>query len=189
MASGRLIREEPIRRALDAVIDSEATRMRALTQSLLDGGLSLSAWESSMLSSIKSLHLVGLSTASGGWYSLDSSDFGWVGRRIRDQYEYLRGFAADLASGKQPLNGTALARAEMYASAARSTHRAAIERAAKERGLEQERNQLGSADHCGGCLGETARGWVAIGSLVPCGSRTCRSRCHCSIVYRMKAAA
>lgn len=183
-ATGRLIREEPIARALDQVIDAQASQMRALTQSLIDGQINLATWQAQMMQSVKSVHLVGTALANGGWSQLDQSDFGWTGQRIRSQYAYLRDFANQLASGKQPLNGTALARAELYAHAGRATHSAAQERLAQQRGMEQERNQLGAADHCPGCLGETARGWVPIGSLIPCGSRNCLARCHCSIVWR-----
>lgn len=184
-----MVREEPIRRALDQVIDVQGAVMRSLTQSLSDGQLSLAAWQAGMMAATKSVHIVGATVATGGWAQMGQDDWGWVGQRIREQYRFLQQFAADLASGKQALNGTALARSEMYAQAGRATHRAAIERAAKARGLEQERNQLGAADHCAGCLAATAAGWVPIGSLVPCGSRNCLSRCHCSLTYRMVPAA
>lgn len=186
--SGRFVREAAIRSALDTVISAQAAAMRATTQSLLDGRLSLADWQGSMMQSIKQGHLIGLAVAGGGWNNLDQSDFGWVGQRVRQQYAYLRDFAAQIASGKQPLNGVVLARAEMYAHAARQTHRAAQRRAAQKRGMEQERNQLGAADHCSGCLTETARGWQPIGSLIPCGSRQCLARCHCTLIYRTKAA-
>lgn len=163
--------------------------MRANTQALIDGRLTLSDWQASMMAQIKAAHLVALATAGGGWQNLDQSDYGWAGQRIRSQYAYLRDFAAQLASGKQALNGTALTRSTMYADAARATHRAAQRRAAQQRGMEQERNQIGAADHCAGCLGETARGWVEIGTLVPCGSRNCLARCHCSLTYRAVRAA
>ncbi len=163
--------------------------MRDMTQSLIDGRLPLSTWQVQMMQSVKVVHLVGLATAVGGWSNLDQSDFGFVGQRIRSQYAYLREFANQLESGRQPLNGSALARATMYADSARATHRAAQRRAAQQRGMQQERNQLGAADHCAGCLAASAAGWVPIGTLVPCGSRQCLSRCHCSLAYRMAPAA
>jgi hypothetical protein len=189
VASGRMVRESAARSALDQVIGTEAQQMRDLSQMLLDGKIALSAWQVQMMVSIKSVHLIGVSLASGGWSNLDQSDFGFVGQRIRSQYAYLRDFANQIESGKQPLNGTVLARATMYAEAGRATHRAAQRRAAQQRGMEQEKNQLGAADHCAGCLSATAAGWVEIGTLVPCGSRQCLSRCHCSLTYRTVPAA
>lgn len=178
-----------IRRALDHVLTGSAQTMRTLSQSLLDGNLSLASWQAAMMQEIKSAHLVASTLATGGWSQMDQSDFGFVGQRIRSQYAYLRTFASQISIGSQPWNGTIAARSELYAEAARQTHRAAVERAAKKRGMEQERNVLGASDHCPGCLSATAEGWVPIGTLTPCGSRNCLSRCHCSIIYRVKAPA
>lgn len=187
--TGRLVADETIRGTLDKVIDVQAATMRDLSQSLIDGTLSLADWQLQMMQTVKSGHLIGLALANGGWNSLDQSDYGWAGQRIRTEYGYLRDFAGQIASGQQPLNGVVLARAELYAHASRQTHRAAQRRAAQRRGMKQERNQLGATDHCSGCLGETSRGWVPIGTLVPCGSRTCLVRCHCSLTYRTTRAA
>lgn len=162
--------------------------MQSLTQQLIDGRLSLAQWQAAMMAQIKQVHLLGASVAMGGWHSLDQSDFGWIGQRVRSQYAYLRGFAADLAAGRQKLDGQALARTTLYAEAGRQTHRAAEQRAARQRGLLEEMNRLGAADHCPGCLSQSSRGWVAIGSLVPCGSRECLTRCHCSLQFRTRAA-
>lgn len=181
--------EQTIRGTLDRVIDVQAATMRDLSQGLVNGTLSLADWQLQMMQTVKSGHLIGVALANGGWNNLDQSDYGWAGQRIRTEYGYLRDFAGQIASGKQPLNGVVLARAELYGHAARQTHRAAQRRAAQRRGLEQERNQLGAADHCSGCLDASSRGWVAIGTLVPCGSRNCLVRCHCSLAYRTKPAA
>jgi hypothetical protein len=184
-----LVQPAAIRRALDQVINAQVLAMRATTQDLIDGRLTIAQWQRQMMRHIKATHLVGLATARGGWESLDQSAFGWVGQRVRLEYKFLRGFAADLASGKQALNGTALTRAGMYAEAGRQTHRAAEQRAALGRGQMEERNRLGAADHCPGCLTQTSRGWQPIGSLVPCGLRECRVRCHCSLQFRASRAA
>lgn len=161
-----------------------AQGMRDLTQALAEGRLSLASWQASMMAEVKAAHLVAATLAHGGWNRMDQSALGWTGQRVRSQYAYLRDFAAQIASGRQKLDGTALARATMYAEAARSTHRAALTRLARQRGENQERNVLGAADHCAGCLSATAQGWVPIGTLVPCGSRNCLGRCHCYLIYR-----
>lgn len=174
---------------LDSVIDTQALAMRTLTRGLLDGTVSLSQWQLVMMQTAKAINLVGTSVAVGGWNQLGPEWAGFAGQRIRQQYAYLRDFAADIASGRQKLDGTLLARSELYAHAARQTHRAAQERLARSRGMEEEANRLGAADHCSGCLSATAQGWVPLGTLVPCGSRQCLSRCHCSLVFRLAPAA
>ena len=188
-AAGRFVPDQSIRRALDVVLDAQAQTMRLLSQQLMDGTIMLADWQLAMMQATKAVHLVGTAVAHGGWSQLDQSDFGWAGQRIRTQYSYLNRFAADIASGRQNLDGTLLARSELYAQAGRATHRAAERRLATKRGLAEEKNLLGAADHCAGCLAETARGWVKIGTLVPCGSRDCLVRCHCSLTYRTVQAA
>lgn len=180
--------DETIRSVLDRVINVQAASVRDLGQALLDGRLGLADWQMQMMQTIKSGHLIGLALANGGWNNLDQSDYGWVGQRIRREYAYLRDFAGQIASGKQPLTSMVLARSVLYAHAARQTHRAAQRRAAQQRGMEQEKSQLGVCDHCVGCLSEAARGWQPVGTLSPPGSRTCLARCHCWLAYRMSAA-
>ena len=159
--------------------------MRALTEQLQAGSLSLAQWQQRMADELKMLHTGAAALGRGGWSQMSQSDWGWTGQRIRTQYGYLRNFANDLATGHQAFDGRMVARAAMYAEAARPTHRAMQRRMAMTLGREQERNQLGAADrHCGQCLECSARGWVAIGTLPAPGSRSCMSNCHCSLVYR-----
>lgn len=188
-ATGRLVAETAVRSALDQVLTVQMTATRALTQSLIDGTITLPIWTLQMMQAIKSSHLIGVALANGGWNNMSQADFGFAGQRIRSQYSFLRSFALDLATGRQPLNGVALRRAEMYDESARASHRAAVGRAAKQRGMEEEKSNLGSAEHCPGCVTQTSRGWQPIGTLVPCGSRQCLSRCHCVLSYRMRPAA
>jgi hypothetical protein len=187
-ASGRFVPDTQVREALDQVIQTQAATMRNLTQSLIDGDLSLADWQRQAMQAVKVAHLDGFALANGGWSQLGQADFGWVGQRIREQYRYLGAFAQQMASGQQTLGPGALARAEMYADAARATHREAQRREAKTRGMQEERNRLSAAESCGGCIAQSSAGWVPIGTLVPCGARDCLSRCKCSMAYRVRPA-
>jgi hypothetical protein len=117
---------------------------------------------------------------------MSQSDWGWTGQQLRQQYGFLRNFAQDIAAGKQPMDGRVVARAAMYAEAARGTMRGMQRRQAQLVGKQQERNILGVSDrHCGECVDCSGRGWVPIGTLPTPGSRTCLSNCHCRLDYRM----
>jgi hypothetical protein len=188
-ADGRFVPDAKVREALDQVIQAQAARMRGITQSLIDGNLSLPEWQRESMQSIKLAHLEGLATANGGWAQLDQMAFGWVGQRIKQQYGYLSNFAQQIADGRQTLGPGALARAEMYAEAGRATHREAQRRVASDRGMDQERNRLSKAENCAGCIAQTQAGWVPVGTLVPCGSRDCLSRCKCTMTFRKAPAA
>lgn len=186
---GHLVRDDAVRRALDAVIAAQALTMRDLTQQMILGTLSLAAWQASMMQSIKAVHLVAVAVAHGGWNQLDQSDFGWVGSQIKPQYQWLARFSVEVSTGKQPLDGTASARAQMYASAARSTHREAQRRIGAQRAAGEEKSNLGQADHCKLCIQEARKGWQPFGTLLAIGRRTCLSNCRCWFTYRAESAA
>jgi hypothetical protein len=77
-----------------------------------------------------------------------------------------------------------IARAEMYALAGASeSFEGGRRQAATEVGYRFERNILAASEHCQGCLDETAKGWVALGRLVPVGQRLCLTRCYCRLQF------
>jgi hypothetical protein len=185
---GHWVSQQAINQAVDSVILSSSNAMRALTASMQAGSISLSDWQVGMMAQMKLLHLGAAMVGRGGRAQMTQSDWGWTGQRLRTQYAYLRSFATEMATGRTPLDGRLQTRAAMYADAARGTQRGMMGRVAMMNGRDEERNQLGGSDrHCGTCLGCSAQGWVAIGSLPAIGSRSCLSNCHCSMQYRSAA--
>jgi hypothetical protein len=180
-ASGRFVALAAVEAAMDVQAADHAASMRGLTEQLRDGRISLPQWQQGMAQEIKAAHVNGAQLAKGGRQQMTQSDYGFVGQRVREQLQYLRGFAGQIEGGKQPLDGRALRRAEMYGEAGRSTHREMQRRMGVQRGQRFERNVLGAADHCAGCLEQTRRGVVPLGALVPVGQRDCRTRCKCRI--------
>lgn len=189
LKTGRYLPGSTIRNAVDVVVSGTGDYLRDLTSQLRDGSISIPQWQQAMQQEIKSLHLATAAASRGGWAAMSQSDFGWTGQRLRGQYAYLRGFATDIASGAQPLNGTLEARAALYAEAARTTAREMEYRMAVDAGAGSEINRLGVADHCSDCVSASARGWVEVGTLSPPGTRQCKSRCHCRIQTRAAPAA
>jgi hypothetical protein len=181
---GRLVADATVRAALDQVLAAQAQQVRDLSQQLLDGTITLATWQVGMLQTIKQSHVVALAVAHGGWSQLDQSDFGWVGSQIKPQYQYLRQFAQDLASGAQPMNGVVVARATLYVGAARVTNREAQRRLAAQRVVGQERRVLGVADHCRTCVQQAQLGWQPFGSLRRIGDSECRVNCRCVFQFR-----
>jgi hypothetical protein len=185
LATGRFVPFADVRDALEAVIDASGQRMNGITQQLVDGSLSLSDWQLAMMEQIKIEHTAAAAAARGGWAQMSQSDWGAVGRMIRDQYGFLQGFADQVASGQQALNGTALVRADLYGDAARGTFEEIRRRYERlMNGMEEEARVLGEADHCTGCLDQAALGWQPIGTLDQIGEEECITRCHCKFVYR-----
>jgi hypothetical protein len=184
LASGRLVAESAVRAATDVVIDVETAKLREVSQRLVDGKINLAEWQLQMKDTVKRLHTAAGLAAFGGAKQASNSDLGYLGSLLKEQYQYLRDFAKSIRTGSQPLDGSLVARAALYAQGARCTHETVRQRLAQEAGQSQERSILAPADHCDQCVGEARKGWSPIGSLIPIGQRTCLARCRCTMTYR-----
>jgi hypothetical protein len=173
-----------VRAALDAALDTASLTVKTLSDGLRVGTVPLAVWQEQMAQAVKSTHLAAAALARGGWAQMDARAYGAVGREVRTQYEFLRNFAADIASGKQPLDGSLPRRAELYIQAGRMTYYLMEQREQARLGRTEERNIRAASDSCDGCLAASALGWVAIGTLPPVGARDCLTRCRCSVEYR-----
>lgn len=139
---------------------------------------------------VKSVALYSAAAAKGGWAQMSDADYGRVGQYVRGQYQYLRGFAQDVATGKQPLNGRLNARAHLYGQAGRPLyHRMEIAEQIV-RGMTEKRSIRHGSDSCDGCVAAEVAGWVPIDSktVLEIGARECRTRCKCSWEFQVSRA-
>lgn len=187
-SSGRFLPASTVRNYLDRTLQSHRRTVDTLTAQLRDRSITLGEWERGMREQIKHIHVYSGMMAKGGVMQLSQSDYGVIGRRLQDQYALLRARADAVATGTQALDGSFTARARMYAQAGRGTYHLVERREMERRGFSGERNVLGPTDHCAGCVAETERGLVPIGTLTPIGERDCLSNCACEIVYEKEAA-
>lgn len=104
-------------------------------------------------------------------------------RLLDEQLRYLANVEREVALGAQPRDGTLRVRLEMYASAGWAALQSLYRVWASGNRYQYEENILGVAEHCEGCIAETARGRVPIGTLVPIGQRDCLSNCHCRLAF------
>jgi hypothetical protein len=182
--TGRFVSPVEIRKAVDILIDTETQNIRSLTTSLTQGKISLAEWQVQTAALLKSMHVaVGLA-ANGGLQNTSTADLGYLASQVKGQYQYLRTFVQQIKQGKQPLDGTLVARAGLYGQAARGTYSTMVQRLARNGGATLSRSVLGLADHCEGCLSEAKRGWVPIGENIPIGQRTCLANCHCELLFK-----
>lgn len=185
---GVTIPTQTVWQVADEVTNNLSQEMRAITESLQAGRLTLPEWQLQMEQRIKDSHLAFFSASRGGWEQMTFSDFGRAGNMIKKQYGYLRRWAEELSQGL-PLDGRQLVRAELYGQAAR-TVLVEIEREEQAlRGRTQKRNVLGVADHCDECIAMTELGWVDIEAgaeqgFTPIGQRICLVRCKCFMEYQ-----
>jgi hypothetical protein len=195
LSTGRFVPFVDVRNALELIIDASGARMNLLTDQLIAEQISLAEWQIGMMEEIKTAHTAAAAAARGGWAQMSQADWGATGRLIRDQYDFLRNFAGEIASGKQRLDGTARVRTQLYAQAPRGTFEEMRRRYERlMNGMEEERRMLGEADHCSsdddpsgereGCLELAALRWQPIGSLPRIGDSVCIVNCHCRFIYR-----
>ncbi|HYW90328.1 MAG TPA: hypothetical protein VFB50_21330, partial [Chloroflexota bacterium] len=104
-ASGRFVSSGSVNGAVDQVVDAAGLRMRDLSAQLQVGDISLADWQSRMATEMKLLHTGAAAVGRGGWAQMTQADWGWTGQRLRVQYGFLRNFAHDVATGKQPMDG------------------------------------------------------------------------------------
>lgn len=182
--TGRYISRDAVRLMLDQAIAKSQARLQTVSDEFRRGALSLDEWQLVMREEIKRTHLAAEMLVQGGQAQMTPADFGRVGQRVRTQYDYLRNFAQSLKDGIVRTDGTFLNRAKMYANSARVAFHESLGDQLAGLGYSEERNLLATAEHCGGCLTETARGWVPIGTLIPVGERDCLANDRCQIDYR-----
>ena len=183
-SSGRYVKAETVRAAVDTVIAAETLKIRSVSQSLVDGSINISEWQIQTQALLKNLHVSMGLAANGGLANTSDSDLGYIASQIKEQYKFLRSFAKQIKNGSQPLDGTLVSRAALYTESGRSIYEAVVQRAAKAGGATQEKSILGAADHCDGCVEAASAGWSPIGSLVPIGQRQCLANCHCTMSYQ-----
>ncbi len=183
--TGRFVSQSDIRNALENLIDQSGLNMNTLTQSLQDGKISLAEWQTGMMREIKLTHTASGALANGGWGQMTQSDWGATGQLIREQYNYLRNFAKEIADGTQPLDGRMLVRADMYADASNGTYWEMDKRSHLANGYDFGRRVLEpGADHCDDCLEYASEGWMPIEDIPQIGNSQCMTRCRCEIEYK-----
>lgn len=160
--------------------------LELLSWQLKEGDISISEWQAEMREYLRLQYEQAMILAKGGREFVTQSDWGYEGSLLKKQYQYLDGFAQDIANNpdKWLTGNNMLNRMNLYKDSAYTALEDFQQRKFEQLGFTEEKNDLGDADHCDDCLQETSRGWVSIGELVPIGDRQCQVRCKCTMRYR-----
>jgi hypothetical protein len=181
--SGRFVASSTIRGWIDKTLDNHTRAVATLTEQFRDRTLTLGEWERAMRGELKAIHIYSGMAARGGRSQLTQADYGRIGQRLREQYQFLTRLADEIQTGRTQVDGRITSRARLFAQMGRATFHAVERQEMLARGWDLEENVLANAEHCSGCLAETARGRVPIGALVPIGQRPCLSNDRCRIRY------
>lgn len=181
---GRTVRQAAVRRQLDRVLRGLGQDVRSLSSD----PSSADRWALSMIDMVKAAALVGSAFAIGGWARLNAREVAFIESHVGQEVDYLNRFADEVDAGRVAQDGRFVRRAMLYASAGWSFYQLNRNQIAGQRGYVEERNILDpGAEHCDSCVGQSSRGWVPIGTLIPIGQRLCLSNCRCYLEYRNAA--
>jgi hypothetical protein len=176
--NSRAVPAETLDGWIAAAAEKAEARMRGIAQRFADGEINYSQWVIDSKNEIRVAARGMAQIAYGG--KLTPKQAGRLGAMVKVQYGFFNDFAALVESG-QVLPGQGLiGRAGLYGANAYPIYQYFVGDREKAAGAKEERNILGSRGaSCSGCIGESARGWVKIGKMIPIGSRQCRARCRC----------
>lgn len=139
----------------------------------------VSRWRDGAARLLRRAYLAG-ALALMGPSELSSSEWEALGGANTEQVEFLDGFAGDILSGKQPRDGTLPARAGLYGASVWNVSQNVTVARAQADGMTRYRSvHVGPDKPCATCRRENAKGWQAIGTLVPIGKRDCKANDHC----------
>ncbi|MEH1789642.1 MAG: hypothetical protein V7L23_29830 [Nostoc sp.] len=158
--------------------------MQQLGNLLLEGKITLRAWQEQFAESLKILHSQQYLLGVGGQSQIQKEDYLVLARELKNQYKYLRNFAVDLTKGVMSPAQFKI-RAAMYAKAAKVSFFKGEKQAAKRSGLDGAYRILGKSDyHCPQCPQYAAKGVVPIDEVIyPTQQCDCRTGCLCNLVY------
>lgn len=183
-ATGRFVPKQAEVRALDQRIQAGVSQVQAVSAAMMRGTVSVEEWQMAVAVELRRMHTQAAALGRGGWAQMTPRDWGRVGRKLRDEYAYLNGFAQDLASGalsEAQIN----ARLGMYVNGIWSRYWRGASGAMEEAGMTEERRLLTPAEHCADCEGYAAQGWQPLDSLPEPGEGSvCGHNCRCIKVYR-----
>ena len=111
--AGTFVSQKKMAGLRDVFISQQKNQVNGLAQQLADGDITLNQWVLGMRQNVKDSFIDQYMLSAGGRNNMTQSDWGRIGQMVRNQYEYLDGFASDIAGGRYTESGVA-ARSRMY---------------------------------------------------------------------------
>lgn len=183
-STGRPVKWERVRKALDQVIDVSRSRVEQLAKQLNQGSITVDTWREAMRVEIKQMHVASMMIARGGQGRMTNIEYGRLGGRLRGQYAYLDRFAEQIKEGVQPLGQQLINRALQYSNATRGTYEGQRRHNASEEGYHYERRRLHALESCDSCKALSKMGWQPLNTLPGIGDADCRANCRCTFEFR-----
>lgn len=194
LKTSRVITRNELTYHIRPVVAEGGRRMKKTTQQLISGIIILSVWYQEMRNLMRALYKTIFLLSIGGFLFEDEIARNVFYALVLLQFHYLDGFADQVSSGAQILNGSAMSRAGMYGHYGDVFWQNLYLYHGKEYGFTEGRRVLGpNENHCSdkvhpggrpGCVQLAALGFVPLFDVVPIGDALCYSYCKCTIELR-----
>jgi hypothetical protein len=183
-SKGRFVSRAKVAALTEKYIDQSKERLSRVTESLLDGSLSVRQWKAGVAQILKFAHVNSYALGLGGTMRYDNAkDKGIIGARIKSEYQYLRKFSQDILDGKLS-EAQIRARSKQYLNSLYATYELGRNQGHRRNGYKWERDIRSANESCATCIEIERRGWVEIGKNPPIGiGRICMSNCRCHKIY------
>lgn len=189
--TGRFVSQKQV--AEWAALSIEASPVIRWADQLASERLSVGAWQAQMRAEIKAEYIRQYLAGRGGLEQMTPRDWGSIGGMLAEQYKYLDGFAAEIASGNLSA-GQVAQRSTMYVNSGREAFERARERSAADAGMGRVRWSLNNAEHCEDCVALSQMGWqrvepwpFAVGgeqARPGSGATRCKTNCRCNLEWK-----
>lgn len=162
-----------------------SAKLERLTKRLTNGIIDIPEWENEFADTLKKSHIRMTILASGGQQRTGLNSYAIAGRRLKEEYRFLDGFANALKDGELS-EQQALHRAKLYAQSTVQTYYEAFHFNKNREGFKKAwRTTDPAAKHCNECPNYANSTWVDIDKVIPKGAKcSCRGHCRCRIKYR-----
>ena len=170
---------------VEAIIAETQARLHELADLAATGDISTADFVLQMRQEIKNAYVEEYLLATGE-KEMSSSDWGLLGSLVKDQYNYLGGFADDVQTGHLSADQIT-ARMDMYIYSSRSAYEAALQGIAFGEGADEEHWVCAEDERsCADCANYDSQGWVPLGDLPNPGDgeSQCLTNCRCHKEYR-----
>lgn len=183
LTTGRFVPRADVLGVMQERIEDSINVLKDMASALVNGAADVSEWQAAVATELKNLHTQMAALASGGWDNVSPSTWGEVGARLKAEYQYLNGFAQEIADGNLSLAQIEM-RLDMYGHDSWGSYFDAERIAMADGGKIEERRVLTEAKHCDDCIAAAAQSWQPIGTLPDIGDSQCGSNCKCEFEYR-----
>lgn len=183
--TGKFVSRARITNLLESQVDRAEDRLSRIVQSLYAQEIAPGHAQTMMRDELRRLHLQNAALGKGGFDRLTLSDYGRVGRSLRDSYERMSGLLRDAQSGRVTLP-QALNRIHGYVLEARqqffATERESLRQSRRQY---EERRLLNANESCSDCVDFARLGWQPAFTLPLPGERSrCNKYCRCTLERR-----